>query len=201
MEVDGAMRVQQEHVEMILVAILFSTIHPPAEAAQDLHVNEKRKLVTIEASLQQHNVALTQPALLAALRSTDAEVRWLAAQKLANDAARDAIPAIIEALDAEKVPRTKVNIASALAQLGDNRGTVALRDVCDDVRTRSSIRMLAAQYLLNVGDEHCLGSVVQILSSKPDADSQVQALSLLPRFRRPPAGLATMVLNLVMASL
>src|SRR5262249_51240562 len=53
---------------------------------------------TISELLRQHNVELNRQGLICALKSPDADVRYLSAMKLAEDKVADAIPAIKEAL-------------------------------------------------------------------------------------------------------
>ena len=77
-------------------------------------------LPTFGELLKRHNIQLTQPALVDALRNTDPEVRDLAANKLAEDKAVETIPAIKDALASEKVPWTRMNIALALAEMGES---------------------------------------------------------------------------------
>src|SRR5260370_9412407 len=79
-------------------------------------------LPTVAELLKRHNVELTQSALVGALRNPDPEVRYLAAQKLAEDKAVETIPQIMDALASEKVPLTRMNIAFALAQFGEETG-------------------------------------------------------------------------------
>jgi HEAT repeat protein len=85
---------------------------------------------TFAEALQRHHIALTRSALLAALRSPEAEVRDLAAARLAEDKDKNAIPAIAQALASERVLGAKVNIAFALAQLGSETGTSTLKKAC-----------------------------------------------------------------------
>ena len=72
--------------------------------------------------LKRPNIELTQQGLVDALRNTDPEVRSLAAHKLAEDKAVETIPAIKDALATEKVPWTRMNIALALAEMGESIG-------------------------------------------------------------------------------
>jgi HEAT repeat protein len=140
------------------------------------------RLSTTEESLKRHNVGLTSPALIHALGNSDSEVRYLAAQKLAEDKNKEAIPEIARALDSETVPATQINIAFALAQLGDNRGFIALSKSCDDQKIQAGLRVRAAGYLLNLNNESCLQAVMAVLRSDADFDSRMLALSLLGRF-------------------
>jgi hypothetical protein len=75
---------------------------------------------------------LTEPALIAALKNPDPDVRFLAAMKLSEDKATDAIPQVKEAIAVEKVPRTRVNMAVALGLLGDPGGHHELKRLCAD---------------------------------------------------------------------
>lgn len=143
------------------------------------------RLTTIDEALKSHHVGLDRPALVKALRNQDGEVRSLAAQKLAEDNAADTIPAILDSLAAEKTPATWVNIAFALAQLGEARGFGALQDACRDPGMRPDLRVLAARYMrdLNHDDQVCRSALVDMLQSQAGADSRAQAASLLPRFQ------------------
>ncbi|MFZ0799712.1 MAG: HEAT repeat domain-containing protein [Terriglobales bacterium] len=143
------------------------------------------KLYRIGELLRMHNVELTEPALLRALKNSDAEVRALAAEKLAEDKTRDAIPAIEEALAAEKMPRSRVNIALALAQLADQTGLTELRRLCADSDFVPEFRLYAATYMFDLHSQtdECLGAVEEIVRSKTVSfGDRISALSLLPRF-------------------
>ena len=136
---------------------------------------------TVRQLLQQHNVPLTKEGLLRALRSTDAAVRYLAAEKLAEDRAYDTAPIVKEIFEKEGVMEARVNIALALAQLGDVSGKEALRFTCSSEDLPVYIRTRAAGYLLDLGSESCLAAILGILPSG-DQDSKLQCLSLLPSF-------------------
>lgn len=140
-----------------------------------------QRLPSIEEELRRHNIELTSASLVQALANGNAEVRWLAAEKLAVDRAVDAVPAIEAALEMEAVPGTRVNIAYALAQLGDNIGFSALKKSCidgDDI----GLRMRAARYLLDLHSNECLTAVLDTIRSADDQE-KLMALGLLPRFQ------------------
>jgi len=140
---------------------------------------------TLEESLTQYKIQFSKPALVAALQSPEDEVRWLAAAKLAQDKVTETVPAILAALTAERVPRTRVNIALALAQLGERRGFRVLQDSCRDQRLRSWVRIQAATsmvWFLEREDRICRAALVQILQAQPDGHSLLSASSLLRRF-------------------
>src|SRR5205807_8135418 len=69
--------------------------------------------------LKQLHIALTKDALLEALHNPNAEVRDLAAWQLVEERGRDVIPAIVDAARIEKIPRTRINMAFALAWIGE----------------------------------------------------------------------------------
>ena len=145
---------------------------------------------TIGELLRKHGVDLSQASLLLALRSRDSSVRYLAAMKLAEDKAVDTIPAIEATLNAESLPRNRVNIALALGLLGDELGRDELKKVCADKEFPSEFRMYAVRYMFDLGiekDEGCLHAAeetVQLVDSENfHSGDRVTALELLPRFR------------------
>jgi HEAT repeat protein len=142
----------------------------------------KTGVPTLTELLKQHHVDLTEAGLLGALQNPDAQVRFLAAARLAEVKAMDAIPAITEALTAEKVPETRINIAFALAQLGEETGVVELTSACVKPDLPDNLRLRAAGYLLDLKKSGCLATTLSML--KPDADpgSRIQALSLVQRY-------------------
>jgi HEAT repeat protein len=133
--------------------------------------------------LKQHHVDVTKVSLLNALKNSDPEVRSLAAEKLAEDKEQDAIESVQAALRVENVPGSRINIALALAQLGDEDGIVALKTACDDANLAGYLRARAITYLLDLHRDDCLNGVLEMLKPESDSDSRLQALSLLPRFR------------------
>jgi HEAT repeat protein len=148
------------------------------------------KISTFGELLLKHNIQLTKPALLRALKSPDAEVRYLSAMKLSEDQAIDAIPAIKEALAAETVPRDQENIALALGLLGDPSGCDELKKMCADENFPPEFRLHALRYMfdLGVGDDggclHAAEEIVQLVDSENrSVGNRVSALELLVRFR------------------
>ena len=140
-------------------------------------------LPTLGELLKRHNIQLTQPALVDALRNTDPEVRDLAAHKLAEDKAVETIPAIKDALASEKVPWTRMNIALALAAMGESIGFDTLEDNCKNQDTSGNIRARSAEYLLrfNRDSTTCLSGVLDVLKGGSTGDRMVAA-ALLPRY-------------------
>ncbi|HKN24369.1 MAG TPA: HEAT repeat domain-containing protein [Candidatus Acidoferrum sp.] len=140
-------------------------------------------LPTFGELLKRHNIQLTQPALVDALRNTDPQVRYLAANKLAEDKAVETIPAIKDALASEKVPWTRMNIAFALAVLGESTGFDALEANCRNHDLPAAIRTSSAGYMINLNHEStvCLRATLDLLESGTNGD-RIEAVSLLPGF-------------------
>jgi HEAT repeat protein len=140
--------------------------------------------------LREDHVELTEPALIRALKNPNPEVRFLAAMKLAEDKAIDAIPEVKEALAAEKVPRTRVNIAVGLGLLGDPGGRDELEGLCADQNFPPEFRLYAVRYMFDLHvekDEGCLNAAEKI-AQIVDADYRtagyrIVALELLTHFR------------------
>ncbi len=139
-------------------------------------------LPTLGELLKRHNIQLTQPALVDALRNTDPEVRDLAANKLAEDKAVETIPAIKDALASEKVPWTRMNIAFALAQMGESIGFETLEGNCKN-KDSGNVRARSAEYLLrfNRDSTTCLSGVLDLLKGGSNGDRMLAA-ELLPRY-------------------
>lgn len=144
--------------------------------------------------LKQHNIPLTKDALLTALRNEDPEVRGLAAFELADERTSDVIPAIAAALEAERARVARVNIASALIELGDERGTRALRQDCDDTSLNMQDRLTAASQLHIWHDESCWKTVVEAAQSR-DSSERVSALTMIPYFKTVPELSRALLLN------
>jgi len=171
---------------MAAVALMLTSLVGIAAQAPSLGIKHDEQPPTIEESLKRLGIALTRPELVSALRNANPEVRWLAAQKLAQDRIGDAVPAILQALSTEKVDKVRVNMAFSLAQLGEEKGLAVLQEVCRDTNLPAYRRMDAARNLvlfLNREDETCRKALVEILQSQPDPDSLREAASLLRRFR------------------
>jgi HEAT repeat protein len=156
---------------------------------------------TVEQALQEYHVALTKPALIEALKSAIPEVRPLAAYKLlVNDRALDTIPLVEAAVAGEPVGRIKMQIALALAQVGDNVGISTLQNTCDDRHLEMSDRVEAAGYMLRLGRESCFEAVIEALQYNDEkSNSRQVALSLAPDFSQLPA--ADQILRSVLTNL
>jgi len=89
-------------------------------------------------------------------------------------------------LEVERVPRDQVNIALALGLLGDEAGSVKLRQVCSDNEFIPEFRLYAVRYsqdLHSQDESACLAATQEIMNTQSaKVSDRVTALSLLPRF-------------------
>jgi len=189
----------------LLVALVFSCVMPQEVPAQrEPEVGFGRAGGSPRELLRRSGIEMTEPALIAALKNPDSSVRYLAAMKLAEDKAVNAVPAIKEALDVEKVPRAHVNISLALALLGDPAGTAELKSICADKNFAPEFRLYAVHYMFDLHvpkDTDCLHAaedLVQIVDSQNlHSGDRITALALLARFQGLTQGESQGVLKLV----
>jgi len=176
---------------MILLTLILVFVLIPSTSAQqpEAQVGSVR-LSRFGDLLRELHIELTEPSLLRALKNPNPEIRDLAAMKLAEDKAVDAVPQVKEALEAEKVPRARVNIAVALGLLGDPGGRDELKRLCADENFPPEFRLYAVRYMFDLGvgkDEGCLNAaeaIVQMVAADYlTAGYRVTALELLTRFR------------------
>jgi HEAT repeat protein len=167
-------------IALLFVAVGFGQNGPPEIIVQSGPPE------TIAHALKRHHIPLTRSALVAALQNSDPEVRGLAAAELAEEKASDAVPAIAKALASERVPITRVNIAFALARLGNEKGVKALESACHEPASIARVRMTAAMYMVDFLHRNaCFADVLDVLDSHNDdqAGDRMQALSLAPSFK------------------
>jgi len=180
-------------VPPLLLACLFSCVvalNAFAQQAPPKIEVVNGRLHTFGELLVERNVELTESALLAALNSSDADMRYLSALKLAEDKVVGAVPAIKAALAAESVPRDRVNIAFALGLLGDPSGRDELKRMCADESFPSEFRLYAVRYMSDLGaggNEGCQHAAMDIAklvdSGNRSVGDRVTAFELLARFR------------------
>lgn len=187
----------------VIVAIVLGLTLSASVQAQLSASSENGRLPTLTDRLKQYGIASTPSALSVALRSSEADVRELAALKLAEDNVKDAIPSIEQALNVENNGDTKINIAFALGQLEDRRGIDTLTTSCNNSSLNVGSRIRAARYLLHLHDESCLSAVVNIVQSQAgsEPDYRTEALSLLPSFGRVSDADSKRIVMIVAASL
>jgi HEAT repeat protein len=142
---------------------------------------------TIEEVLRNHNIELTKTALLGALRNENPEIRWLAAQKLAQAGFSDTIPEITDALRRDSGSTlSQVNIALALAKMGSTEGFAVLTSFCENAERAPERSLLAARYLLDLARFDCRARLIYLLQGHFDDDVRVEAATLLSRFAAAP---------------
>lgn len=135
-----------------------------------------------EEQLAEYGVGVSKEALLAALTHPDAEVRNLAAGKLAEDRIKEAIPALRKLLLADPSWRNQITFGVRLYWLGDDSGLMALRRSCTTAEPKY-LRVDAARYLLDGGDLTCLDALEEILKGD-DTTARSSAL-ILVAWRKP----------------
>src|ERR1700758_4286571 len=190
-------RTREPRVLLRISAICYVALLTVSVSSQELSTG---RLVTFRQLLQERKIELTEDSLVSALRNPDSHIRYLAALVLAEDKAKDAVPAITEALEKEDNPETHVNMALALAQLGSDKGTDSLKEACTDARLSPMFRAYAMKYLLDLGKESCLNSTASLLRSA-DPGVKILALSQLSRFQSVSAADSQAILASVLAAL
>jgi HEAT repeat protein len=145
---------------------------------------------TTEAALAQYGISNTIPALRAALKNPNPNVRGIAAGVLAEDKDLGAIPLLREALEKERVQSVKVTLAGALATLKEWQGGAFLIKTCNDKELDATTKLMAANKLLDLGGSECLPAVVNILGQEPDPPSRELGLEYLRRTTSAPAALS-----------
>jgi HEAT repeat protein len=141
---------QERRCFLCIAGICYVALLTISVSSQELST---ARFVTFKELLQERKIELTEDSLVSALRNPDSHTRYLAALVLAEDKVKDAVPAITEALEKEDNPETHVNMALALAQLGSDRGTDALKGACTDAHMSPMFRVYAVKYLLDLGKE------------------------------------------------
>ena len=140
---------------------------------------------------EKYHTPLTKDALLSALPDELPAVRSLAASKLAFAGEKDSIPFILAALARERIPVARIGFAYAAAELGAQDGVVALRGMCGDPGWSRARRMEAANMMVAVHNEDCLGDVLDVLRSRDESqtvdEGAISALCVLLRHNHVPA--------------
>ena len=127
----------------------------------------------------------TFAASLESLRSPEAETRWHAARAIGERA--EAVPALAAALDAEKVPRVREAIMTALMRIGTKASAAV---VLPELRADDAARRAAALEVLQAMPR-AVAPFVTALFGDDDVDVRILAVELL---RGMPAEHATRLL-------
>lgn len=137
-------------------------------------------LTPIDGCLAQYGVPLTKEGLLAALRSTDPEIRALDEEVLAYRGIKDAIPELFMLLITTYDPDERIRLADALAELGEEQGVETLRRYCDDATASMYERLAAARCLLRYQPRSCPEALIAALR---DDTYRLVALPMIPEFK------------------
>jgi hypothetical protein len=174
----------------LLILISMTVLATPCCAAQSGSIDGPPVPDVDDRMLQEkYHIPLTEEGLLAALHHPVSDVRSYVAGKLAAEAHKDAIPAILAALAVEPVPGAQVLLARAAGQLGSNEAVSALRSRCSDQKWSYVLRMMAASAMLDLGHKECLEDVLEALRSGEEAHTPsgdqdaVMALNMIPRYQ------------------
>jgi HEAT repeat protein len=114
--------------------------------------------------------------------SSNPEIRILAANKLAEDGAHDAIPAIETALQVEKSVNAEANIAQALWVLHDPKGVERLLTMCADPGLRTGDLLITLVILQNTQTSvsTCANTLLDAISRERDMGLLAMSLARLP---------------------
>jgi HEAT repeat protein len=172
---------------LLLVGALLTGAAAPAQVAplapKWLAGTPTPPVETFADGLARHHIELTETALVAALASPDGEVRSLAAAQLAAMDDQPALPAIIDALEAESDLQVQVNLAGAASWLNSRRALDKLQQLCQNLNVPSTTRLDAARYVSNKDLPTCFSAVEQVEQSGRDASLRVLALEAAVNYR------------------
>jgi hypothetical protein len=138
---------------------------------------------TFADGLARHHIALTEPALIAALHDPDGEVRSLAAAQLASMDDHPALKEIVRAFQDERDPQVQVNLAGAATWLGSHVALEQLQTMCQDINVPSATRLDAARYVSNKSLPTCFPAVREIALNDQDAAVRAQAVVAAASYR------------------
>jgi HEAT repeat protein len=138
---------------------------------------------TFADGLARHHIEPTEVALTAALEDPDGEVRSLAAAQLAAMDDHPALPKITLAMNSERDPQVKVNLAGAATWLGSQRALDQLQLICQDVYVPSLTRLDAARYVSHKELATCFPAVEDIERLDQDPAIRIQAIQSAAVYR------------------
>ena len=138
-------------------------------------------LTSVSDALHAKGIDLSHSSLLEALHNQDAEVRGLAANKLAEDGDADALPAIKEALRVEKDPWQRINMSLALWTLHDANGVPSLYRVCSDASVSIDVvvRVVQTLHLIHQPGGACINPTMRFFETHRDSESRLRDLPAL----------------------
>lgn len=138
---------------------------------------------TFADGLERHHIAIDHHSLVAALESSDGEVRSLAAAQLAAMDDHAALKDIVRAFNDERDPQVQVNLAGAATWMGSHHGLQQLERMCQDMNVPSLSRLDAARYVSNKGEAACIRPVREIAARDQDPEVRALAVTAAARYR------------------
>lgn len=138
-----------------------------------------------EQFLDEHHVAITKQAVMAALWDHDAGVRQAASHVLSSRWPEQAVAPIQEAMLREGDELVRVYLAGDLAELGNNAGRETLVTECHNNENWGSTRIVAARTMIHFHDDSCDDAVLEVLRADSDPQdplAKIYALNLVPSF-------------------
>jgi hypothetical protein len=165
-----------------LLAFLFSVSAP---AQQSTSIEGQLVRDSPERFLAKHHVSTTQEAVVSALNHDDPEVRKAASHVLSSHWPKEAVAPLEAAMLQENDERTRIAIASDLAELGYKAGREMLTTECHNAREWGTTRILAARMLTQIHDNSCVDAILEILQSDSDPQdtlAKIDALDLVTMF-------------------
>jgi HEAT repeat protein len=152
-------------------------------------------------ALTRLHIGLTKSDLTEALRNPDIEVRGLAAAQLAETKEKDCLPQILEALQVERDPQAKVNLASAAAQLGAREGMSVLEEICHSPSEPGWARTNAGRYLSSKGNRACMDDLWSLMQPGMEASNRIASIGIVSQMRDLTAQEKDRVLHLTIEAL
>jgi HEAT repeats len=178
---------------LVLVLVVLVASCGPACAAQ--------APPTIESELRRYGIPVTQTGLQSALKDKRPEVRSLAAGELGSMKDTASVQLIVQALEAEKDPLVRFNMADTLVSLDSQVGNRVLSQMCGDPSLQEDRRLSAASRLFDAGDFSCLPLLENVLRGPGDPSIKVSALLALARVKAMPAAFVPKIRGTLLASL
>lgn len=163
---------------MRLGAILALAVLSLSALSQTAQVAKGRPM-TVSEKLRNEGIGVDHSSLIAALANPNSEIRRLSAAQLGEMDDREALAALVSAMNREKDSDTEVTMAFSVSRLGDQHGINKLKTLCDDDRSPTEARLLAASSLQTLGQDYCRDHVKKIATSASNSDSRTQALYIL----------------------
>ena len=145
--------------------------------------------ICVKDELLKHGVSMTPAELRNALNGADADVRALAASALEESKDPEADSLIRSAMEKEEDPRTRINMASYLLDMGDRSGVSVLESMCESNENEGALRSTSAQVLLgyHIESQQCFAGVEEMVRSTEHPEMRTEGIFVLGKYRNLPA--------------